>query len=252
MSDLALMDGTSVLNFLLASADLWPVGSHWLNSPGRRGLLSRRPFNSMQTFSFFTSSRDDSVIKTSESVGEDSSIPTQKDKITDMKIFPEFLPFVNLAFLLRFSVPSSTSISSSLSSSLPLFSRLFMMLLWWKGSRLKIRRRLISIFRFEPVRPGLDIRVEVFPWNRPLDGGKNLCCCSVCEPKQVFSVFFSWPVPLSCSFFFSFSIKPSFFSLGMGRLSELQQSGKTGRWLWGQGECKPAWKTKKTNKKCTS
>lgn len=119
MSDLALMDGTSVLNFLLASADLWPVGSHWLNSPGRRGLLSRRPFNSMQTFSFFTSSRDDSVIKTSESVGEDSSIPTEKDKITDMKTFwiltvcefgflaQIFRPLLHLHLLLSVLLPPS-------------------------------------------------------------------------------------------------------------------------------------------------
>lgn len=60
-SDLPLTAGRSILNFLSTSADLWLEGSHWLSSPGKRGLLSLRPFSSMQTFSFLTSSRAESV-----------------------------------------------------------------------------------------------------------------------------------------------------------------------------------------------
>lgn len=126
-SDLPLMGVTScwlILNFLSTSADLGPPGSHWLSSPGRRGLLSRRPFSSMQTFSFFTSSSVESL--------------------------------VNLVFLLEFPVRSS--------SSLPLFSRLLMMLLWWNGSRLKIRLRFIAtMLGVEPPSPGAEVGVEAFP-----------------------------------------------------------------------------------------
>lgn len=141
----------------------------------------------------------------------------------------KLLPFVNLVFLLWFPVWSS----SSLSSSLPLFSRLLMMLLWWKGSRLKIRLRFIDVLRFEPPSPGMDVAVEAFPWNRPLAVDRNFICCCGCERKLFSSFFFSSCGPTS-SFFFCSSTESSSFSWRTGRLSERRHRGRTGRRLWGQ------------------
>lgn len=148
----------------------------------------------------------------------------------------QLLPVVNLVFLLWFPILPSFSLSSSPSSSLPLFKRLLMMLLWWKGSRLKIRLRLIVMLRVEPLSPGM----EAFPWNRPLAVGRNCCFCG-CERKPLSSFFFSsCRPPSSSSFFFSSTTDSSSFSRRTGRLSERRHSGGMGRRLWEQDGWKPS------------
>lgn len=100
-SERPLMAGTScgaVLNFLSSSADPWLEGSHWPSSPGRRGLLSRRPVSSMQTFSFFTSSRAES----GSTAANQQSGPTKPQPIKRLEEMTQPLHYLYLYIIYMF------------------------------------------------------------------------------------------------------------------------------------------------------
>lgn len=118
------------------------------------------------------------------------------------------LLLVNLAFLAGVPIlsSSSSSLSSSLSFPFSLFCRPLTMLLWWNGSRLKIRFLFMAALRFEPASPDED----AFPWNRLLAEGRNISCC--CETKLWSFLFSARTSPSSSVLFLCSSALLSLFS----------------------------------------